>query len=110
MQLLEDGGAAVRPTQAVPLGNGIYRILPTPDYDPEDEIWEFLPGPLYVVKLIRITGLKRYFSRWKELGKAVSAFLGVRVKPWLALSRGRGSGFGPAAPALARRMRGIILQ
>lgn len=32
-----------RPTQAVVLGNGLYRLLPTPDYDPEDEVWEFLP-------------------------------------------------------------------
>lgn len=33
-----------RPTQAVPLGNDLYRILATDDYDPEYEVWEFLPG------------------------------------------------------------------
>ena len=33
-----------RPTQAIDLGNGLFRILATEDYDPEDEIWEFPPG------------------------------------------------------------------
>jgi hypothetical protein len=36
--------SAYRPTQAIALGNNLYRVLPTPDYDPEDEVWEFLPG------------------------------------------------------------------
>jgi hypothetical protein len=42
--LLEEGTDTLRPTQAVPLGNNLYKILPTPNYDPEDEVWEFLPG------------------------------------------------------------------
>jgi hypothetical protein len=32
-----------RLTNAIDLGNGLYKILPTPDYDPEDEDWEFVP-------------------------------------------------------------------
>jgi len=25
------------------MGNGIYKLLPTPDYNPEDEVWEYPP-------------------------------------------------------------------
>ncbi len=46
IQLLGDEEGTLRPTQAIPLANGIYRILATPNYDPEDEIWEFLPDSL----------------------------------------------------------------
>ncbi len=42
--LLEEGTDTIRGTQAIPLGSGLYKLLPTPDYDPEDEVWEFLPG------------------------------------------------------------------
>ncbi len=42
--LLEEGTPTVRGTQAIPLGGDLYKVLPTPKYDPEDEIWEFLPG------------------------------------------------------------------
>lgn len=44
VNLLEEGSPVARPTQAIDLGNGTYKLLPTPHYDPEDEIWEFLPG------------------------------------------------------------------
>ena len=42
--LLNEGVAVVRPTQGVKLGENVYRILPTRDYDPNDEEWEFPPG------------------------------------------------------------------
>jgi hypothetical protein len=42
--LLEEGTDAWRPTEAVSIGDGSFKILPTPDYDPEDEVWEFPPG------------------------------------------------------------------
>ena len=48
--LLEEGTDTIRPTQAVDLGNGTYRLLPTPNYDPEDEIWEFPPGTVVRIK------------------------------------------------------------
>ena len=44
IELFEDGSAAYRPTQAIYLGNGKYQVLPTPNYDTDDEIWEFPPG------------------------------------------------------------------
>ena len=44
VQLLDEGAPTVRPTKAEVLDNGLYKLLPTENYDPEDEIWEFLPG------------------------------------------------------------------
>lgn len=46
VSLLEEGTPTARPTQAIPLSNGLFKILPTSNYDPEDEIWEFLPGSI----------------------------------------------------------------
>jgi hypothetical protein len=42
--LLDEGIDVWRPTQAEKLPDGSYKLLPTPDYDPEDEKWEFPPG------------------------------------------------------------------
>jgi len=41
--LLDEGTPVVRPTQGVLLGGDLYRVLATPDYDSEDERWEFPP-------------------------------------------------------------------
>ena len=46
VSLLEEGTPTARPTHAIPLSNGLFKILPTSNYDPEDEIWEFLPGTI----------------------------------------------------------------
>jgi hypothetical protein len=42
--LLDEGVNVWRPTQAEVMPDGSYRVLPTPDYDPEDEAWQFPPG------------------------------------------------------------------
>ena len=44
VQLLGEGTFSARPTQGFPLGGGLFKLLATPDYDPNDETWEFLPG------------------------------------------------------------------
>jgi hypothetical protein len=46
VNLLNEGTPCSRPTQALALGNGLFELLPTEDYDPDDEHWEFLPGSL----------------------------------------------------------------
>ena len=46
IHLLDEGTTVVRPTQGVPLGSGVYRVLPTADYDPDDEHWQFPPGSI----------------------------------------------------------------
>jgi hypothetical protein len=44
--LLDEGTDVTRPTQAIPLRDDLFRVLPTPDYDPEDEHWKFPPGSI----------------------------------------------------------------
>jgi len=43
VRLLNEGTDVTRPTEAVPLPNGLFKLLPTRDYDPGDEEWEFPP-------------------------------------------------------------------
>jgi hypothetical protein len=42
--LLDEGTTVVRPTQGVSLGDDIYRVLATKNYNPGDEHWKFAPG------------------------------------------------------------------
>ncbi len=51
--LLNEGTSVLRPTHGVKLGDNVYRVLPTRDYDPDDEEWEFPPGS--VVECIQET-------------------------------------------------------
>jgi hypothetical protein len=44
VKLVNEGTDVSRTTRALDLGEGLFRLLPTPDYDPEDEEWEFVPG------------------------------------------------------------------
>jgi hypothetical protein len=46
VELLDEGTTVMRPTQAEALGGDVYRLLPTADYDPEDEHWEFPPDSI----------------------------------------------------------------
>ena len=44
VRLLGEGTEVSRPTEALDLGNGLFKILPVDNYDPADEVWEFPPG------------------------------------------------------------------
>jgi|HubBroStandDraft_2_1064218.scaffolds.fasta_scaffold07455_8 hypothetical protein len=44
IRLLEEAVTCIRPTEAEALEDSTYRVLPTPNYDPTDEVWEFVPG------------------------------------------------------------------
>jgi len=46
VRLIDEGTEVSRPTEALDLGNGLLELLATPDYDSEDETWEFSPGQL----------------------------------------------------------------
>lgn len=48
--LLEEGTDTIRATDAINLGNDLYKLMPTDNYDPADEIWEFLPDSVVRVK------------------------------------------------------------
>jgi hypothetical protein len=60
VKLLDEGTDVWRPTQAEPFGGMIAKLLPTPDYDPQDEHWEF-PPKSFVKYESRILGGKRAF-------------------------------------------------
>ena len=44
VRLLGEGTEVFRPTRGVDLGDGVFIVLPTADYDSLDETWEFPPG------------------------------------------------------------------
>jgi hypothetical protein len=46
VRLLDEGTAVSRPVKAVALEAGCFQLLPTPDYDPDEEHWEFPPGSM----------------------------------------------------------------
>lgn len=43
VQLLDEGTVSYRPTEGLLVRENVYKLMPTPDYDPEDEKWEFEP-------------------------------------------------------------------
>jgi hypothetical protein len=53
VRLLDEGTDCSRPTKGVVLGSGLFKLLPTDNYDPDDEHWEFLPGSIVRAKEVR---------------------------------------------------------
>ena len=68
INLLEEGTPTLRPTQAIALGNHLYELLPTPDYDPEDEVWEFEPGSI-------VMGQSQYISEKESVLVAIKPIM-----------------------------------
>jgi len=56
VRLLDEGTECSRPTQAERIGNDLFKLLPTPDYNSEDEHWEFPPGS--IVRAVTVPGKK----------------------------------------------------
>jgi hypothetical protein len=50
VRLLDEGTEVVRPAPARRLSEGLYELLPTANYNPADENWEFLPGSKVAVQ------------------------------------------------------------
>jgi hypothetical protein len=46
VRLLNEGTEVFRPTSASELGGGLFCLIATPDYDPDLEEWEILPGEM----------------------------------------------------------------
>lgn len=44
IRLLDEGVPVARPTYGEMIEDNIFRILPTENYNPDDETWEFPPG------------------------------------------------------------------
>ena len=56
IRLLDEGTDCSRPTQALDLGNGLFKVLPTSNYDPTDEFWEFPPDSIVRSAIQRSAG------------------------------------------------------
>jgi hypothetical protein len=56
IRLLHEGTECSRPTLALDLGNGLFKVLPTSNYDPEDEVWEFPPDSIVRTEVRRTEG------------------------------------------------------
>lgn len=56
IRLLDEGTEVFRPTSAEPLGQGVFKVLPTLDYDPHEEKWEFTPGSLVECEKRKLEG------------------------------------------------------
>ncbi|MBN2502627.1 MAG: hypothetical protein JXB38_17740 [Anaerolineales bacterium] len=56
IQLLDEGTTVYRPTYGEVIAENIFRVLQTENYDPKDEIWEFLPGMVVQCKMKKLTG------------------------------------------------------
>ena len=59
VRLLDEGTDVFRPTKAERINEGMYRLLPTADYDAEDEHWEFLPGEVVTCQATNLQGARR---------------------------------------------------
>jgi hypothetical protein len=46
IQLLDEGVDVWRPTEGEMVAEMVFKVLPTENYDPEDEHWEFPPGTI----------------------------------------------------------------
>ncbi len=53
VRLLNNGPEVFRPTRALKLGGGLFKLVASPDYHSRDEIWELLPGATVRVELHR---------------------------------------------------------
>ena len=53
VRLLDEGTDCSRPTKAINVGNGLFKLLPSENYDPKDENWEFPPGSIVRAKEVR---------------------------------------------------------
>ncbi len=55
IRLLNEGVPVVRPAYAEILGDNIFRILPSENYDSHDEVWEFPPGTIVKCEMRKIS-------------------------------------------------------
>lgn len=62
VRLLNEGTACSRPTEAVDLGNGWFKVLATSNYDPDDEVWEFPPDSIVRSEVRRSEGKELLFA------------------------------------------------
>jgi hypothetical protein len=67
VNLLNEGTPTIRPTDAEVAGEGLYKLLPTERYDPENEEWEFLPGSIVLCQKVWTDDWKRVLLAVKQV-------------------------------------------
>ena len=55
VNLLDEGVDCMRPTQAIEVGDGKYKLLPIENFENSGETWEFEPGSIVSLKKTRAT-------------------------------------------------------
>jgi hypothetical protein len=50
IQLLNEGTKVYRPVSAFEIGNNVYEVQDREIYNPDDEVWEFIPGTFVIVE------------------------------------------------------------
>jgi hypothetical protein len=73
VRLLGEGTDVYRPTLATACGNGVYRLHPTAEYDPEDESWEFLPEQKVKCEIKKLHGGDRLIAVQQARARPASA-------------------------------------
>jgi hypothetical protein len=71
VNLLEEGMPCSRPTQALVLENGLFRLLPSENYDPNHEHWEFPPGSVVRGREVRRDGKSTLLAIVPKLDRPV---------------------------------------
>ncbi len=56
IRLLDEGTEVFRPTSGERVGNALFKVLPTSNYNPQDEKWEFVPGSLVECEKRKLEG------------------------------------------------------
>ncbi len=64
--LLNEGTSVVRPTLGNRIKDNIFEVLPTENYDPNDEEWEFPPGSLVKCEEEEVASGKRLLIAVEE--------------------------------------------
>ena len=62
VRLLDEGTECSRPTRALELGNGLFKVLPTSNYDADDEVWEFPPDSIVRCEVRSSEGKEHLFA------------------------------------------------
>jgi hypothetical protein len=79
--LLDEGSPTMRPTTAIALGNGLYRMMSIPNYDSEDEAWKFLPGSTVRLKEITLPDGKTSWIAVHQDPSVISIWVRSSEKP-----------------------------
>ena len=56
VKLLDEGTIVYRPVPAIEVNKGVFELFGFDIYNPDDEIWEFMPGTLVITEEKNLSG------------------------------------------------------